>query len=63
VTVEAPGVEPVTLGIHEVPGWDHRVIAGSFPDDHFRSTGGAVVIARDADGREVARNTTELADG
>ena len=63
VTVEAPGVEPVTLGIHEVPGWDHRVIAGSFPDDHFRTTGGAIVIARDADGREVARNTTELADG
>ena len=63
VTAEAPGVEPVTLAIYEVPGWDHRVIAGSFPDDHFRSTGGAVVIARDADGREVARNTSALDDG
>jgi hypothetical protein len=27
------------------------VIAGSFPDDHFR--GPVVVVARDADGREV----------
>ncbi|HEY7068918.1 MAG TPA: hypothetical protein VH479_02340, partial [Acidimicrobiales bacterium] len=63
VTAEAPGVEPVTLAIHEVPGWDHPVIAGSFPDQHFRSTGGAVVIARDANGQEVARNTQVLNDG
>ena len=63
VTAEAPGVEPVPLAIHEVTGWDHPVVAGAFPDDHFRGASDVVVVARDADGREVARNTTLLADG
>jgi hypothetical protein len=63
VTAEAPGVEPVTLGIHEVAGWDHPVVAGAFPDDHFRGTSDVVVVARDAAGREVGRNSTVLADG
>jgi hypothetical protein len=64
VTVEAPGRDPVTLGIHEVDGWDRRVVAGSFPDDHFAGADGPVsVVARDADGREVARNTTVLGGG
>ena len=61
VTVEAPGAEPVTLGIHEVDGWDHPVVAGAFADDHFTS-GEAEVVARDAEGREVARNSTVLSD-
>jgi len=63
VTAEAPGVEPVPLAIHEVTGWDHPVVAGAFPDDHFRGASDVVVVARDADGREVARNTTLLHDG
>jgi hypothetical protein len=64
VTVEAPGVEPVTLAIHEVDGWSHPVVADSFPDDHFPPSGGdVVVVARNADGREVARNTSVLGDG
>ena len=64
VTVEAPDVESVTLDIHEVEGWSHPVVAGAFPDDHFtRSTGEGVVVARDADGREVGRNSTVLDTG
>jgi len=63
VTAQAPGVEPVELATYEVPGWDHAVVAGAFPDDHFRGALDVVVVARDADGREVARNTTILGDG
>lgn len=63
VTVEAPGVEPVTLDIHEVEGWDHPVVAGSFPSDHFAGSGEVVVVARDADGQEVGRNNTVLDSG
>jgi hypothetical protein len=62
VTVEGEGGEPVTLGIHEVEGWAHPAIAGAFPIDHFANSGeGVVVIARDANGQEIARNTTVLA--
>jgi hypothetical protein len=63
VTAEAAGVEPVTLAIHDVAGWDHPIVAGAFPDDQFRGATDVVVVARDAEGREVARNTTILADG
>jgi hypothetical protein len=64
VTVEAPGRDPVTLDIHEVDGWDRRVVAGAFPDDHFTGADGTVsVVARDADGQEVARNDTVLGSG
>jgi hypothetical protein len=62
VTVESPGVEPVALPVHEVEGWSHLVVAGSFPMDHFGVPSGEVsVVARDAGGREVARNSTVLA--
>jgi hypothetical protein len=63
VTVEAPGAEPVALDIREVEGWDHPVVAGSFPIDQFGfpPSDEVVVVARDADGREVARNSTVLA--
>jgi hypothetical protein len=61
VAVESPGVEPVTLDIHDVEGWEHPVIAGSFPDDLFPVFAGeVVVVARDADGNEVGRNETVL---
>jgi hypothetical protein len=64
VTVEAPDREPVTLELHEVDGWSHPVVAGAFPDDHFPpSSSEVVVVARDADGREVARNETVLGPG
>lgn len=64
VAVEAPGLEPVPLEIHEVEGWDHPVVAGSFPYDQFAAVpDDVVVVARDADGREVARNDTVLASG
>lgn len=61
VTVEAPGVEPIALDIHEVDGWNQSVVADAFPDDHFAGSDGAVsVVARDAAGREVGRNSTVL---
>jgi hypothetical protein len=61
LTVEAPGVAPVTLDTHEVEGWSHQVVADAFPDDHFTASNGTVsVVARDADGREVGRNSTVL---
>ncbi len=64
VSVEAPDVESVTLDIHEVEGWSHPVVAGAFPEDHFSgSSGEVVVVARDADGREVGRNDTVLSPG
>jgi hypothetical protein len=64
VTVEAPGVEPIALDIHEVDGWNHRVVADAFPDDHFAGSDGTVsVVARDAEGREVGRNSTVLDHG
>jgi len=64
VTVEAPGSEPLTLDTHAVEGWTHRVVADAFPDDLFASSDGTVsVVARDADGREVGRNSTVLDSG
>jgi hypothetical protein len=63
VTVEAPGVEPIELDTHEVEGWSQRVVADAFPDDHFGPDDTVSVVARDADGREVARNTTVLDGG
>jgi hypothetical protein len=64
VTVEAPDTDPVTLDLHDVAGWSHPVVAGAFPTDHFpRSGAGVVVVARDAGGREVARNETLLGSG
>ena len=64
VTVEAPGSEPITLDTHEVEGWTHRVVADAFPDDLFAGSDGTVsVVARDADGREVGRNSTVLGSG
>ena len=63
VTVEAPGRAPVTLATHEVEGWSHPVVAGSFPDDHFAPTDEVSVVARDADGREVGRSTVLDPDG
>jgi hypothetical protein len=62
VTVEAPDADPVALDIQEVEGWDHPVVAGSFPIDQygFPPSDEVVVVARDADGREVARNATVL---
>jgi hypothetical protein len=64
VTVDGPGGEPIALDIHEVEGWSDPVVAGAFPVDHFAGSGeGVVVVARDADGREVARNTTVLGSG
>jgi hypothetical protein len=63
-TFEGPGGEPIALDIHEVEGWSAPVVAGAFPVDHFAGSGeGVVVVARDADGREVARNTTVLGSG
>src|SRR5262245_42134973 len=47
VTAQAPGVEPVELVTYEVPGWDHAVVAGAFPDDHFRGALDVVVVAHD----------------
>jgi hypothetical protein len=41
-------------------GWSRRVVAGSFPMDHFAPASDVVVVARDADGREVGRNSTVL---
>jgi hypothetical protein len=59
VTVEIPGREPVVLGIHDVEGWDHPVVAGAIPTDDLPSAGGGVdIVARDAAGQEVARNRT-----
>jgi hypothetical protein len=63
VTVEAPGREPVPLGLHEVDGWSHPVVAGAYPLDIAGSRGQMDVVARDAAGREVARNSTVLGDG
>jgi hypothetical protein len=63
VTAEAPGREPVTLDTHEVEGWSQRVVADAFPDDHFDPDDTVSVVARDADGEEVARNTTVLDGG
>jgi hypothetical protein len=64
VTVEGPGGEPVELDTHEVEGWSRRVVADAFPSDHFDPSGGeVVVVARDAEGREVGRNTTVLGSG
>jgi len=63
VTVEAPDVEPVTLDIHEVEGWDRPVVAGSFPSDLFARSNDVVVVARDADGHEVGRNDEVLGTG
>jgi hypothetical protein len=64
VTVEAPGREPVPLGIYEVEGWSRPVIAGALPVDKFDGRSGDVdVVARDAAGQEVARNSTVLGDG
>jgi hypothetical protein len=60
VTVEVEGAEPVELGIHEVEGWDRPVVAGTFPMDRFDPQVDVAVVASDADGREVARNTTVL---
>ena len=61
VTVEAPGSEQLTLDTHEVEGWAHRVVADAFPEDLFVGSDGPVsVVARDADGREVGRNSTVL---
>jgi hypothetical protein len=61
VTAEAPGKEPVTLDTYEVEGWSHQVVADALPDDHFAGANGPVsIVARDADGREVARNDTVL---
>ena len=55
------GREPITLGIHEVEGWSYPVVAGAFPDDHFAGVESRVsVVARDAEGREVGRNSTVL---
>ena len=59
VTVEAPGREPITLDIHEVEGWSHPVVAGAFPDDHFTERT-IDIVARDAEGKEVGRNSTVL---
>jgi hypothetical protein len=63
VTVEARGVEPIELDTHEVEGWTQRVVADAFPDDHFAPDDTVSVVARGADGREVARNTTVLDGG
>jgi hypothetical protein len=63
VTAEAPGREPVTLDSHEVEGWSQRVVADAFPDDHFGPDETVSVVARDADGREVGRNSTVLGSG
>ncbi len=61
VTVEGSGGEPIALDTLEVEGWSHPVVAGAFPDDHFAGSGdGVVVVARDADGREVGRNSIVL---
>jgi hypothetical protein len=60
VTVEAPDHESVALDIHAVDGWSHPVVADAFPEDHFAGAGEVVVVARDADGREVGRNSTVL---
>jgi hypothetical protein len=61
VSVEGPGGEPIELDIHEVEGWSDPVVAGAFPIDHFTGSGeGVAIVARDADGEEVARNTTVL---
>jgi hypothetical protein len=63
VTVEGPDGEPVELDIHRVEGWSHSVVADAFPNDHFAGSGEVVVVARDADGREVGRNSTVLGTG
>jgi hypothetical protein len=64
VTVEAPGREPVPLDIHPVEGWIQPVVAGAFPDDHFAGADGTIsVVARDAAGQEVGRNSTVLDSG
>jgi hypothetical protein len=60
VTVEAPDHESVALDIHAVDGWSHPVVADAFPDDHFAGAGEVIVVARDADGREIGRNSTVL---
>lgn len=56
VTVEAAGHEPVSLELHTVDGWDHRVVASFVPLSGFE----AVAVARAADGREVARTIVYL---
>ena len=63
VTVEAPGREPVPLGLHEVEGWSHPVVAGALPLDIASPRGQVDVVARDASGHEVARNSTVFGDG
>jgi hypothetical protein len=61
VTVEVPGREPVPLRINEIAGWSQRVVAGALPVDHIAGTRReADIVARDAAGREVARNSTVL---
>jgi hypothetical protein len=56
VTLEAAGHEPVSLELHTVDGWDHRVVASFIP----RSGLEGVAVARTADGREVARTIVYL---
>jgi hypothetical protein len=61
VTVEAPGQEAVPMGLHEVEGWSRPVVAGALPVDPFGRRGDEIaIVARDATGREVARDTTVL---
>jgi hypothetical protein len=60
VAVEVPGREPVALGLHEVDGWSHPVVAGAFPADLAGPGDRADIVARDPAGREVARNSTVL---
>jgi hypothetical protein len=63
VTAEGPGGAPIELDTHEVEGWSHPVVADSLPIDHFDQGADVVIVARDADGREVARNSTVLGSG
>jgi hypothetical protein len=57
VTIEAPGLSGVSLGFHDVEGWQRRPFAGQLTEEQIAGVGGgeAVVIARAADGRELGR--------
>jgi hypothetical protein len=57
VTVEIPGRPPVTPDLVELPGWDHEGFVAFVPGVDGV---GVVVVARDPEGQEIARDSQPL---
>src|SRR5690606_7661733 len=64
VTIEVPGRSPVSPDLVALPGWDHQGFVAFLPDLNMPDLDMAevVVVARGADGQEIARDSQPLMD-